>query len=178
MISFLCYVKKDIVRRFCWHFALSVLGIKCFFSYLKPSHPELFFWKHLFWKVLRNLRDNICIGFLFLLKFRLHLNTRGHLCQSLFFNKSLLKKENLAQVLSCEFCEISKNTFLQNTSGRLLLFSAISVKWKKCREAAVHKCYCRLTFWILQPFNPLTTKSQWPKIIFWNSKGLQDLTYY
>ena len=30
---------------------------------------------------------------------------------------SLLKKETLAQVLSCEFCEIFKNTFfLQNTS--------------------------------------------------------------
>ena len=37
-----------------------------------------------------------------------------HLCQSLF-----IKKETLAQVLfSCEFCEISKNTFfLQKTSG-------------------------------------------------------------
>ena len=44
---------------------------------------------------------------------------------SLYFNKvglaTLLKKTSLAQVLSCEFCEISKNTFLQNTSGRLLL---------------------------------------------------------
>ena len=35
----------------------------------------------------------------------------------------LIKKETLVQVLSCEFCEISKNTFFteQNTSGRLLL---------------------------------------------------------
>ena len=47
-----------------------------------------------------------------------------HLGQSLFFNKvaglrpaTLLKKETLAQVFSCEFCEISKNTFLQNTPG-------------------------------------------------------------
>ena len=39
--------------------------------------------------------------------------------QSLFINKvtgmrpaTLLKKESLAQVFSCEFCEISKNTFL------------------------------------------------------------------
>ena len=47
---------------------------------------------------------------------------------SLYFNKvglaTLLKKTSLAQVLSCEFCEISKNTFLQNTSGRLLHSSA------------------------------------------------------
>ena len=36
--------------------------------------------------------------------------TGKHLCQSLFFNK-VVKKETLAQVFSCEFCEISKNTF-------------------------------------------------------------------
>ena len=34
----------------------------------------------------------------------------------------VIKKETLAQVFSCEFCDISKNTFLQNISGRLLLF--------------------------------------------------------
>ena len=33
----------------------------------------------------------------------------------------LIKKEAPALVFSCEFCEISKSTFLQNTSGRLLL---------------------------------------------------------
>ena len=38
---------------------------------------------------------------------------------------NFVKKETLAQVFSCEFCEISKNTFLQNTSGRLLLFIVI-----------------------------------------------------
>ena len=41
--------------------------------------------------------------------------TGKHLCQSLFFNKvaglQLYRKETLAQVFSCEFCEISKNTF-------------------------------------------------------------------
>ena len=44
--------------------------------------------------------------------------TGKHLCQNLFFNKvagaacNFIKKESLAQVFSCEFCEISKNTFL------------------------------------------------------------------
>ena len=42
--------------------------------------------------------------------------TGKHLCQSLFF-----KKETLAQVLPCEFCEIFKNTFsteyLQTTTS-------------------------------------------------------------
>ena len=43
--------------------------------------------------------------------------TGKHLCQSLFFNQvaggtcNLIKKETLAQVFSCEFCEIFKNTF-------------------------------------------------------------------
>ena len=47
-------------------------------------------------------------------------STWKHLFQSLFFNKvadlwpevcNFIKKETLAQVFSCEFCEISKNTF-------------------------------------------------------------------
>ena len=36
--------------------------------------------------------------------------TGKHLCQCLFF------KETLAQVFSCEFCEISKNTFFYRTA--------------------------------------------------------------
>ena len=38
--------------------------------------------------------------------------TGKHLCQSLFFNKRFLQKETLAQLFSCEFCEISKKCFL------------------------------------------------------------------
>ena len=50
--------------------------------------------------------------------------TGKHLCQSLFLNK--VKKETLAMVFYCEFCEISKNTFsvehLQTTaSGKVVL---------------------------------------------------------
>ena len=40
--------------------------------------------------------------------------TGKHFCQRLFFNKvavHFIKKEPLVQVFSCEFCEISKNTF-------------------------------------------------------------------
>ena len=58
--------------------------------------------------------------------------TGKHLRQSFFFNNfikketlaeacNFIKKETLAHVFSCEFCEIFKNTFLPNTSGRLLL---------------------------------------------------------
>ena len=56
-------------------------------------------------------------------------STGKHLCQSLFFNKvaglrpsTLLKKEALAQVFSCEFCQIFKNTFFtEKNSERQLL---------------------------------------------------------
>ena len=43
--------------------------------------------------------------------------TGKYLCESLFFNKFA----GLVQVFSCEHCEISKDIFLQNTSGQLLL---------------------------------------------------------
>ena len=44
------------------------------------------------------------------------LRLEKHLCQSLFFNKvagnacNFIKNETVAQVFSCEFCEISKDT--------------------------------------------------------------------
>ena len=45
--------------------------------------------------------------------------TEKHLCQSLFLIKlqacNFIKKEALVQVFSCEFCEISKNTFSYRT---------------------------------------------------------------
>ena len=43
--------------------------------------------------------------------------TGKHMCHSLFFNTvaggacNFIKKETLAQVFLCEFCEIFKNTF-------------------------------------------------------------------
>ena len=36
-------------------------------------------------------------------------------CQTLFFNGNFIKKETLALLFSCEFCEISKNTFSYRT---------------------------------------------------------------
>ena len=43
--------------------------------------------------------------------------TGKHLWQSLFFNKvkDLIEKETLSQVFSCDFCQISKNTFSYRT---------------------------------------------------------------
>ena len=44
--------------------------------------------------------------------------TGKHLCQSLFFNK----KETLAQVLSCEFCQIFNNTCFIYTYSIYILY--------------------------------------------------------
>ena len=51
--------------------------------------------------------------------------TKKYVSESLFC--SFLKNETLTQVFSCEFFEICKNNFLQNTSRRLLLVTAISI---------------------------------------------------
>ena len=77
--------------------------------------------------------------------------TRKHLRQSLFFNKvagcesvrhATLLKKRLVQVFSCQFCEIFKSTFLQNTYGRLLLAlqnnNPIPIVWQKCQTRKDH----------------------------------------
>ena len=56
--------------------------------------------------------------------------TGKHLCQSFFFNKvaalrpAILLKKTLAQMFSCEFCEVYKSTFFHRT-----LLVAASVKY-------------------------------------------------
>ena len=50
--------------------------------------------KKLFLEILQNSQENTCARASFLIK---------------------LKKETLVQVFSCEFCEISKNTFFHRT---------------------------------------------------------------
>ena len=73
-------------------FNISILSL-CYhlcFCICKSSDPEVFCKKD----VLRNFVKL----------------TERHLCQSLF-----LKKETLAQMFSCKFCKISKNTFYCRT---------------------------------------------------------------
>ena len=50
--------------------------------------------KKVFLKILQNSRENTCVRDSFLTNFQ-----------------ATLLKKSLAQVFSCEFCEISKNTF-------------------------------------------------------------------
>ena len=47
---------------------------------------------------------------------------RKHLCQCLFIGCNFIKKEALARRFFWELCKILRTSFLQNTSGWLLLF--------------------------------------------------------
>ena len=63
--------------------------------------------------------------------------TGKHLCQSLFFCQSLqsrfIKKETLAQVFSCEFCKIYKNTFFTEHVWAIA-FGVWGHAWVQTRE--------------------------------------------
>ena len=68
--------------------------------------------QNVFWKkrsfsaTLQNSQENTCARASFLTKLEASVSA---------------KRETVAQVFPCEFCEVSKNTFLQNTSGPLPL---------------------------------------------------------
>ena len=72
-------------------------------------------YKKVFLEISQNSQENKCARVSFLIKLQAY----------------FIKKETLAQVFPCEFCEISKNTFSQNTSGRLLLnlFMFFYLEW-------------------------------------------------
>ena len=81
-------------------YRLDLKNISCTLFLFRSSHPEVFCKK----SVLRYFSKS-----------------KGkHLCHSLFFNK----KVTLAQVFSCEFCEISKNNSCYRTLLYRLLFIA------------------------------------------------------
>ena len=64
--------------------------------------------KKVFLEISQNSEENTSVRASFLIKL---------LAEACNF----IKKETVAHVFSCEFCEIPKNTFLQNSSGRLRL---------------------------------------------------------
>ena len=76
---------------------------------------------------------------------RLYSRIYLHLIQPLYIYNlawpaTLLKKESLAQVFSCEFCEISKNTFLTEHLWWLLLeihFNLALMKMKNSSRVLV-----------------------------------------
>ena len=85
-------------------------------------------------------------------------NSQENTCSrvSVLIKSNFVKIEILAQVFPCEFCEISKNTFLQNTSGRLLLLN-----WKRFSFISSFLYQWR---WLMdQVFNLLSANpTKWP----------------
>ena len=115
-------------------FAYVSLSVNC--SRLRNSHPEMFCKKDL----LKNFAKN----------------TRKQLCHSLFFESlralacNFIKKESLAQVFSCKFFDIFKNTFFIEHLLCLLLSCgcSVSVKENADRQNLIHyfKCCFLLSF--------------------------------
>ena len=58
----------------------------------------------MFLEILRNSQENACASVFFEIKLQ------AQAC-------NFIKKETLAQIFSCKFYEISKNTFFKDTSG-------------------------------------------------------------
>ena len=76
--------------------------------------------------------------------------TGKHLSQSFFFVRlqdcNFVKKDTLAQVFSWEFYEILKNTFLQNSSGRLLVNIFFTIKISQVTMKGPNED--QLSFWM------------------------------
>ena len=77
-------------------------------AFLKTSSHYSNSSKFAFLKVSKDLFENTCAGVSFVIKLQ-------SACK-------FIKKETPAQVFSCEFCRISENIFLQNTSEQLLQY--------------------------------------------------------
>ena len=86
-------------------------------------------WEKVFLEILQNSQENTCARVSFLI----------NACN--FF-----KKETLTQVFSCEFCEISKNTFSHRTPP--VAASAI-LQQKLCIKISSDKCICCF-YWLFK----------------------------
>ena len=113
----------------------------------KESWLEMKQWKNIFMndfmKMFRNIRKYILRNIHQRWSFRkgalrkFAKFPRKHVWQSLFFNKmvvwdcNFIKKETLAQVISCEFCEISKNSLRKKP---------MMVYYRICRHEGLDCC--------------------------------------
>ena len=101
------------------------------FSALFLFAKEIFFKKLIFFWWIKEAVAHTCSVKKLLLEISQKF-VEKHLCQSIFFNKvadaacNFIKKETLAQVFSCQFCEISKNSFFYRTP--LMAASGITLK--------------------------------------------------
>ena len=76
--------------------------------------------------------------------------TGKHLCPRLFFNKvadlvcNFIKKESVAQVLSCEFCEISKNTFFYRAHSVVASVSLCDIMKLNFCDIKISSTFCNI----------------------------------
>ena len=101
-------------------------------------------------------------------------NSQGSTCARVSFliklqtsGLQLYQKETLAQVFSWEFCKISKNTLLQNTSGRLLLSN-----WSCSTDSPWSCVNYRLWYFLVTSSSDvkrLLTSQEWKSFLLWPS---------
>ena len=119
------YVQQRILNVVCMFESLLFWFFEILVQILKPYRS--IFSGQILCKIYVNSRQEMFYKKGFLRDFVKY--TEKHLCQGLLF-----KKETLAQVFSCEFCEISKNNFFTEHLRWLLL---LTVK-------LVHVCFWNL----------------------------------
>ena len=87
--------------------------------------------KNIFLKISQNSQESTCVRVSFLINCR---------------PKAALLKETQTRVFPCEFCEIFKKPFLQNTSGPLLLIiTSITLFLNKKLKVIVNfRCSCKI----------------------------------
>ena len=88
--------------------------------------------KKVFLEISQNSQENTCARVSFLI------NCRPEVC-------NFIKKETLAQVFSCEFCEISKNTFSYRTPlvAASVVYSCFSTGCLSEMNSVVYSCFSR-----------------------------------
>ena len=95
--------------------------------FLVKQSPGGVLWKKVFLKISQNSQENSCARVSFLIELQA-------------WGTEALKKETLVQVISCQFCKISENTFFYRTplvaaSGQL------SFNWKNRHLLASNKLH-------------------------------------
>ena len=83
----------------------------------RSAHPEVLVKNFL--TISQNSEENTCARVYFLIKLQ-----RPETC-------NFIRKETLAQVFSCEFCEILRTLFFQNTGG--CFYQLSSLFFRECR---------------------------------------------
>ena len=95
--------------------------------------------KKAFLEILQNSQENTCVRVSFLIKLKAACN--------------FIKKETLTRVLSCEFCEISKNTFSWRTppvaASTLELSSFLLTKQLLSKKEILYLSACDITISLL-----------------------------